>query len=457
MPSTSLLDIALTASARSSARRSTWRPSSSSATASTRAPISSASASRCTRRSTASGRSRARPSASSSDERRARPDARRRREQRRAALAARDRWCAGSRSIPRSAGRRWTRCSTALGARSGARGAGWSRSRRRRSPSSAAARARRRGVHVATRPRCAAAAERELAGVWDAARRERGAAPRSRRPASRSPRDAFAAVDAQRSTTTRARWVAMRGDACEATRVRGEQSEELLDLRMACLQRRLARRAARSSTCSRPPTATSWRAPPKPRGSLPPLDACADTEALRAPVRPPADPKTRQRVDAAQQDARDRARAVAGRALRRAPRSCSRRSSPRRNVLGWRPLEGEVLLAAAQLADSTGDYPERGEARTRMPRSPPRPGATTRPPRSHAIGLVWVTGERLGKYAEAQDLARDAEAKVERVGHNDMLQRRPRSEDGGAARRARASTRKPSSAASTCSRSARRR
>src|SRR5258707_13249982 len=34
-------------------------------------------------------------------------------------------------------------------------------------------------------------------------------------------------------------WVAMYTEACEATHVRGEQSAEVLDLRMACLQERL--------------------------------------------------------------------------------------------------------------------------------------------------------------------------------------------------------------------------
>src|SRR5205814_708666 len=34
-------------------------------------------------------------------------------------------------------------------------------------------------------------------------------------------------------------WTHMHQDACEATRLRGEQSEEVLDLRMACLSDRL--------------------------------------------------------------------------------------------------------------------------------------------------------------------------------------------------------------------------
>jgi serine/threonine protein kinase len=80
-------------------------------------------------------------------------------------------------------------------------------------------------------------AEHYLAGVWDDARRAQLA-------------QSFAAanrpylVDSSRIVTEilddRARaWVAERTDACEATRVRGEQSEALLDRRMQCLDDRL--------------------------------------------------------------------------------------------------------------------------------------------------------------------------------------------------------------------------
>ena len=78
--------------------------------------------------------------------------------------------------------------------------------------------------------------EAELAGVWDEPRR---AAVRSAFEATRVPyadgafREVERALDGYVAT-----WVSMRRDACEATMVRGEQSGELMDLRMACLQER---------------------------------------------------------------------------------------------------------------------------------------------------------------------------------------------------------------------------
>ena len=47
------------------------------------------------------------------------------------------------------------------------------------------------------------------------------------------------------------RWVAMRVEACEATQVRGEQSAELMDLRMGCLDQRLGEVSALVETLGR--------------------------------------------------------------------------------------------------------------------------------------------------------------------------------------------------------------
>jgi tetratricopeptide (TPR) repeat protein len=81
-------------------------------------------------------------------------------------------------------------------------------------------------------------AEREMSGVWgDAQRRAIAAAF----VATRLPYAAMAAAQATSALDRYASdWVAMHGDACEATRVRGEQSDAVMDRRMQCLDRRLA-------------------------------------------------------------------------------------------------------------------------------------------------------------------------------------------------------------------------
>ena len=91
-------------------------------------------------------------------------------------------------------------------------------------------------------------------------------------------------------------WVRMYTDNCEATHVRGEQSEALMDLRMACLQRR--RQALRAST-ERLREADEEVAHNAARivANLPPLDLCADLEALTAPVPLPEDPEARLEIE----------------------------------------------------------------------------------------------------------------------------------------------------------------
>src|SRR5262249_62295197 len=80
-------------------------------------------------------------------------------------------------------------------------------------------------------------AERRLGGVWDDAQRK---AVETAFMSTGKPFAADAVRGVQRVFDEYARrWVAMQTEACEATRIRGEQSEELLDLRAGCLSQRM--------------------------------------------------------------------------------------------------------------------------------------------------------------------------------------------------------------------------
>jgi tetratricopeptide (TPR) repeat protein/tRNA A-37 threonylcarbamoyl transferase component Bud32 len=88
---------------------------------------------------------------------------------------------------------------------------------------------------------CSRAAE-QLDGIWDAEHREAAsqAFSRSKRAhATRSFERAATSLDALRED-----WIRSHTEACEATRVYGEQSEELLDRRMSCLAERRSELAA---------------------------------------------------------------------------------------------------------------------------------------------------------------------------------------------------------------------
>jgi tetratricopeptide (TPR) repeat protein len=88
------------------------------------------------------------------------------------------------------------------------------------------------------------------------------------------------------------RWRSSSVDACEATQVRHEQSDELMDLRNECLRRSLAQAQAVIEVFERADAKLVERAGQAVHG-LPDLAVCDDGAALRAGSKRPADPKLR--------------------------------------------------------------------------------------------------------------------------------------------------------------------
>ena len=259
--------------------------------------------------------------------------------------------------------------------------------------------------------------EAQLAGVWDGARKA-AVASAFEKTGKAYAQGSLAAVTRALDAYT-AGWVAMRSEACLATHERGTQSAELLDLRMECLERRLDDMRALVDVLAAADADVVSRAA-EAAGGLPPLAGCGDADALRAPVRPPADRATRARVDAAH-------RTLASvRALWNAGRYADAKAQiapvlAEAHAIGWRPLEGEALLAQARLADSTGDYP----AAEKLYKDAAVAADAGRDDETAALALdgeLWVVGERLGRYKEAIDMIGAASAKIERLGRRDLLQ-----------------------------------
>jgi tetratricopeptide (TPR) repeat protein len=124
-----------------------------------------------------------------------------------------------------------------------------------------------------------------IAAVWNDARRD-------------SLHRAFAATGAQfaepvfatvRKSLDRfaAAWSAMSTDACEATRLRGTQSEQLLDRRVRCLDNRLRELNAYLDLMAKPTAGMVAQAPLAVGGQD--IDRCANLEILMAEVEPPHD------------------------------------------------------------------------------------------------------------------------------------------------------------------------
>ena len=81
-------------------------------------------------------------------------------------------------------------------------------------------------------------------------------------------------------------WAAMHREVCEATVMRKEQSEAVMDLRMACLRRAHQALTSTVDAVEHPDREVMLRTH-RLLGGLPSLRECADVELLQADVRPP--------------------------------------------------------------------------------------------------------------------------------------------------------------------------
>jgi len=200
-------------------------------------------------------------------------------------------------------------------------------------------------------------ARAKLSGVWDAPVKERVQRAFSAMPGQLG-MEAWNRVQT-RLDSYAAAWAAMHTETCRATRVRGEQSEKVLDVRMNCLERRrleLASAAGLFADADRDLVERSARV----LAQLTPVSACADVEALTAPVPLPTDRDQRRQVEDLQAEL---ARADA---LRWAGRfadglAIAERVVPAAKQLGHQPLEAEALMTVGlvQLNLDHADQAER--------------------------------------------------------------------------------------------------
>ncbi|HSZ83780.1 MAG TPA: serine/threonine-protein kinase, partial [Polyangia bacterium] len=141
------------------------------------------------------------------------------------------------------------------------------------------------------------------------------------------------------------RWLDTYTDACEAAHIRGEQSAEVLDLRMTCLSEKVTEVEALTERLSRADETVIENAVVA-ASALSPLDRCSDVPLLKAVVQPPTDSATRKRVyDLRTELARLDAEKNAGHCA--AAEAIARRLIPQAREVGYQPLLADVLYGAA--------------------------------------------------------------------------------------------------------------
>ena len=264
-----------------------------------------------------------------------------------------------------------------------------------------------------------------LAGVWDATERARVS-------------DAFAATGAQYAPASLARvterldaraeaWTRMRTDACESTRVRGEQTEAVLELRNSCLDRRLRELGATVDVLAAVHPETLDNAAQL-VSDLPPIDRCADVGRLEAESahRPPpalagpvAELEERLARLRALTEAGDYepASALADELLERA------------RGLDWPPLEAETLFRRARVRQAQGHSEEARDDLFEAARLADRHHALATEAEAW-IDLTFVVGRSLRQGEEGLRWARFARATLDELGQDSFLWARLRYAEG---------------------------
>jgi len=251
--------------------------------------------------------------------------------------------------------------------------------------------------------------EQRLGGVWDAGVKKKI-------------KDAFAATKKgyaaqaftllERSLDGYAKdWTATSVESCRATRVRRDQTEEVLSLRQGCLDQRLEELRAVTQLLGEPDASVVDKAE-KIGGQLEPLVQCSNVAMLRAPGQPA--PEQRAKVAAThKQLAEARANMLMGRYL--PALVLAQKALDGAREISYEPRQAEALLVRGAALMATGNPTDAVEAYS---------GATWMALRSKrddvaaaaALLNAMVSAEILGKPNEGKIYLQLADAAAARAG-----------------------------------------
>jgi tetratricopeptide (TPR) repeat protein len=255
----------------------------------------------------------------------------------------------------------------------------------------------------------------QLSGIWDEARKRAVHAAFTATGKSYAEpvfRSTSAALDGYART-----WAAMRTEACEATRVRGEQSDGLLDLRMQCLEHRREELQVLTDQLASADALLLEKASQAAQG-LSRVEDCSRAAALRAP-RPPVDPAARAQVEAL------RKQLARAKALERAGKydqgfALAQAAAESAAKLRYRPVQAEALLRLGNLQEVRGEY-QQAEATLREVVLTADAGGDVHTRADASINLVFLVGYREARIPEGHEWARRAEATLENLGGDERL------------------------------------
>ena len=254
-------------------------------------------------------------------------------------------------------------------------------------------------------------AERKLAGVWDATRKAQvhGAFLASGQPYAEASWLTVERLLDKFATD----FGAMHRDACEATEVRHDQSEALLDRRMACLDERLLGAGALTSLFATGEPEVVRRAV-NAVADLPLVADCGDPARLTSEEVEPAAPSDRRTAASIRARLADAwARYTTGRYADGL--TAARPLVDEARALGFRPLEARVLYQVGRLEEASEKYAA-AEATLQAATLAAEAGRADELAARSWSALAYLVGFRLRRHDDGEVLLQRAAAAVERVG-----------------------------------------
>ncbi|HEX8702001.1 MAG TPA: tetratricopeptide repeat protein [Myxococcaceae bacterium] len=257
---------------------------------------------------------------------------------------------------------------------------------------------------------CASAAQRAMASVWSAPQQRavEQAFLGTQRPFAAS---AWAQVRRSLDAYTSA-WVTTHTATCEATRVRGDQSDEVLGQRMRCLDGRLAEVTALTQVLAQADADVVGRAL-RAVESLPSLASCSDAAALGG----------REEPSEALRAALVRARALEAAGRYAEGLAIAGPAAEAARQAGDRAGSAHGFLAVAELREQAGDYRGAEEALFASLWAAEATGHDAVAARGWALA-VRLTGERFEQFTLAHRWSERADAALLRLGGDDALRAR---------------------------------
>jgi tetratricopeptide (TPR) repeat protein/predicted Ser/Thr protein kinase len=259
--------------------------------------------------------------------------------------------------------------------------------------------------------------EKKLAGIWDDAARNQvkaGLVATGRPEAADVAQRVTGVLDGYAKA-----WVEASTEACSATRLRGEQTEQMLSLRVVCLERRLQDLKAVTGVLA----AADTELVPKAVDTvslLPSLRACADVASLTQVESLPDSPKAREEI------ARVSAQLAELTALTNAGRYTQAKEVADQALkaaiaTGYRPLQAEALLGQGLFEVRSADYAqaERHLAQALWSAQASRSDEVV----ARASSLeVFAISANPSRFEEAIQWSELAKASIARLGGNEELE-----------------------------------